>query len=293
MNFFFVLLISHNRPPLSALLLVRAVMRLDDEIRSFAGSTMVFVIAERRESTVDAWIVNLGDSRCIALHPGGSWTPLSMDHKTTVPEEAARAQKVGAQIINNRIIVTVQSGALNLTRSLGDHKFKSALVQPPHRQAISPVPDVIFRTLGLDDILVLGSDGLFDGLGSDGVAFFINSTMEEGGSLADVISDLVDTAMVSKDNVSALALRFFRSSQVNLSRSPETADFASRPHLPLFIRMSSWWPPSHPEPTLPLLPPTLRIWKDTEFLLNPRSFFPFHCLLEIRFCWVSFHENQT
>ena len=64
------------------------------------------------------YVANAGDSRCI-LGKGGNVVPLSFDHKPENEEEIARIEAAGSQVTDGRV-----DGHLNLTRALGDLKFK-------------------------------------------------------------------------------------------------------------------------------------------------------------------------
>ena len=63
-------------------------------------------------------IANAGDSRCV-LARGGKAIPLSFDHKPENEEERSRIEKAGSTIVEGRV-----DGNLNLSRSLGDLKYK-------------------------------------------------------------------------------------------------------------------------------------------------------------------------
>ena len=64
------------------------------------------------------YIANAGDSRSV-LARGGKAFPLSFDHKPENEEERRRIEKAGSTITEGRV-----DGNLNLSRSLGDLKYK-------------------------------------------------------------------------------------------------------------------------------------------------------------------------
>jgi serine/threonine protein phosphatase PrpC len=64
------------------------------------------------------YIANAGDSRCV-LGRGGKAIPLSFDHKPEDEIERDRIEKAGSTIMEGRV-----DGNLNLSRSLGDLKYK-------------------------------------------------------------------------------------------------------------------------------------------------------------------------
>ena len=64
------------------------------------------------------YAANAGDSRCV-LARGGKALPLSFDHKPDNEEERRRIEHAGSTITEGRV-----DGNLNLSRSLGDLKYK-------------------------------------------------------------------------------------------------------------------------------------------------------------------------
>lgn len=69
-------------------------------------------------SSRKVWVANAGDSRCV-MGKGGRAIPLSFDHKPECEVEIARIEAAGSVIQEGRV-----DGHLNLTRALGDLKFK-------------------------------------------------------------------------------------------------------------------------------------------------------------------------
>ena len=65
-----------------------------------------------------AYVANAGDSRC-TMGRGGKCVEMSVDHKPECQVEIDRITKAGSTITDGRV-----DGNLNLTRSLGDLKYK-------------------------------------------------------------------------------------------------------------------------------------------------------------------------
>jgi serine/threonine protein phosphatase PrpC len=63
-------------------------------------------------------VANAGDSRCV-LSRNGAAIALSFDHKPENSEERRRIEHAGSTITEGRV-----DGNLNLSRSLGDLKYK-------------------------------------------------------------------------------------------------------------------------------------------------------------------------
>jgi serine/threonine protein phosphatase PrpC len=83
------------------------------------------------------YCANAGDSRCVAAI-GGKAVPLSTDHKPTLSREKQRVIKAGFSVnAEGRI-----DGNLNLSRSIGDLRYKKNKKMKPHEQAITAFPEV-------------------------------------------------------------------------------------------------------------------------------------------------------
>ena len=81
------------------------------------------------------FVANAGDSRCV-LGKNGEAVEMSIDHKPDGEVEIARIEKSGSTITEGRV-----DGNLNLTRSLGDLKYKGRTHLTPEEQAITANPD--------------------------------------------------------------------------------------------------------------------------------------------------------
>lgn len=79
------------------------------------GCTANVILIDNYERLI---IANAGDSRCVMCR-GGRAVALSEDHKPDNAEEKRRIEKAGSIIVEGRV-----DGNLNLSRSLGDLKYK-------------------------------------------------------------------------------------------------------------------------------------------------------------------------
>ena len=83
------------------------------------------------------YIANAGDSRAVAS-VGGKAMPLSVDHKPHLLQERQRILRAGSTInAEGRI-----DGNLNLSRSLGDLRYKKNKNLRPHEHPVTGFPDV-------------------------------------------------------------------------------------------------------------------------------------------------------
>ena len=89
---------------------------------------------------------------------GGKAVEMSIDHKPESQTEIDRITKSGSTITEGRV-----DGNLNLTRSLGDLKYKQREHLKPEEQAITANPDTYEFELekGIDFIL-MGCDGIWE-----------------------------------------------------------------------------------------------------------------------------------
>ncbi|KAF4671961.1 Protein phosphatase 1G [Perkinsus chesapeaki] len=104
---------------------------------------------------------NAGDSRCMLVRDGKAYD-MSEDHKPSLAIEKERIQLAGGTVENCEGGERVQ-GDLNLSRSLGDHRYKKNKKLYPECQIISAMPDIRVRHLTKEDThIILGCDGVWE-----------------------------------------------------------------------------------------------------------------------------------
>ncbi len=84
-------------------------------------------------------VANAGDSRAVLCRAGGVTSALSIDHKPQQMVEMNRITKAGG-FVNQFGRV---NGNLNLSRSIGDLKYKQVPGIPPPDQIITAEPDIV------------------------------------------------------------------------------------------------------------------------------------------------------
>lgn len=99
-----------------------------------AGATAVVAVMIGKKLMV----ANAGDSRAVLCRDGAAFA-LSYDHKPQQEREMSRIRKAGG-FVNQFGRV---NGNLNLSRSVGDLKYKQAHFLPPAEQMITAEPDVL------------------------------------------------------------------------------------------------------------------------------------------------------
>ena len=109
------------------------------------------------ENLKKLYIANAGDSRCV-LGRGGKAVPLSFDHKPDDEVELKRIEKAGSVVTEGRV-----DGNLNLSRSLGDLKYKTNKSLKPEEWPITANPDIMAVDLQPeDDFIIMGCDGIWE-----------------------------------------------------------------------------------------------------------------------------------
>ena len=84
-------------------------------------------------------MANAGDSRAVLCRKGGEALPLSFDHKPLQEVEMKRITSAGG-FVNHFGRV---NGNLNLSRSIGDLKYKQVPSVAPEQQIITAEPDIV------------------------------------------------------------------------------------------------------------------------------------------------------
>ncbi|KAL7437961.1 hypothetical protein ACHAXH_005569 [Discostella pseudostelligera] len=136
-----------------------------------AGCTSVVSVIVGRTLVV----ANAGDSRAVICRAGGVAEPLSFDHKPFQNREMDRITNAGG-FVNQFGRV---NGNLNLSRSIGDLKYKQVPGIPPAEQMITAEPDILSTTLWPgDEFIVLGCDGIWDCLSNEECVKYVRDRID-------------------------------------------------------------------------------------------------------------------
>jgi len=136
-----------------------------------AGCTAVVAVLIGRSLT----IANAGDSRTVLCRAGGRTEPLSFDHKPHQEREMNRIMKAGG-FVNQFGRV---NGNLNLSRSIGDLKYKQVPGLEPSEQMITADPDIVQVLLQpKDEFIILGCDGIWDCLSNEQAVKFVRDRID-------------------------------------------------------------------------------------------------------------------
>mmetsp|Transcript_35864 Transcript_35864/g.83615 ORF Transcript_35864/g.83615 Transcript_35864/m.83615 type:complete len:635 (-) Transcript_35864:192-2096(-) len=192
-----------------------------------AGCTAIFAVIIGR----DLVVANAGDSRGVLCRAGGRAEPLSYDHKPDQPRELSRIVHAGG-FVNQFGRV---NGNLNLSRSIGDLKYKQNRNVTPAEQMITAEPDV--RRIILhdnDEFFLLGCDGIWDCLSNDEAVAYVRKRIQDtppseilGQMLKDIIStDPRATQGIGGDNMTCMIVDLMPRSR-SYFKDPKFANIAS------------------------------------------------------------------
>merc|ERR1719502_2041379 len=106
---------------------------------------------------------------------------LTQDHKPELPGELARIRNAGGRLVDRgdgqRKILRI-NGGLNVSRSIGDFKYKQNENLPPNDQMVSCAPDIsTFRRGPHDEFLLIACDGIWDVLSSQEAVSFVREKL--------------------------------------------------------------------------------------------------------------------
>eukprot|EP00752_Nemacystus_decipiens_P018431 g16523.t1 len=131
-----------------------------------------------------------GDSRAV-LCRGGVAVALSHDHKPMSVTEKTRIQRAGG-FVNAAGRV---NGNLNLSRSIGDLKYKANSSLPPADQMITAEPDVMsVEVTDEDRFMIMACDGVWDCMTSQKCVDFVGSRVGKM-SLSKVCEEVMDACL--------------------------------------------------------------------------------------------------
>jgi serine/threonine protein phosphatase PrpC len=157
---------------------------------------------------------NAGDSRCVLSKRGVAFD-MSVDHKPDDETEKQRIMKAGSVVTEGRV-----DGNLNLSRSLGDLKYKKQKHLKPEEHPITANPDLKVHKIGPDcDFLVMACDGIWETKSSQDIVSFVNDKLKKApkGKLSKIVEDIFDniispdyteTQGLGCDNMTGMVIQF-------------------------------------------------------------------------------------
>jgi len=147
------------------------------------------------------FVANAGDSRAV-MGAGGKAVPLSFDHKPENEVEIQRITKAGSTITDGRV-----DGNLNLTRALGDLKYKVKEGLTAEEFPITANPDTFEYDITSDsDFIIMGCDGCWETKSNEEMVEWVYNKLDGKGQtmsmidLKNVVSELLHE-ILSPDHV--------------------------------------------------------------------------------------------
>lgn len=155
-----------------------------------AGCTSVVTLIRGR----DLYVANAGDSRGVMCRAGTA-VALSYDHKPQDEVELNRIKKAGGFVTDQGRV----NGNLNLSRCIGDLKYKIDKSIPASEQIITAEPDILkFKITDEDEFIILGCDGIWDCKTNQEAVDFVRPRLQSGVPLEEVTEELLDS-IICKD----------------------------------------------------------------------------------------------
>eukprot|EP00598_Pedospumella_elongata_P001227 CAMPEP_0184969744 /NCGR_PEP_ID=MMETSP1098-20130426/2421_1 /TAXON_ID=89044 /ORGANISM="Spumella elongata, Strain CCAP 955/1" /LENGTH=547 /DNA_ID=CAMNT_0027491557 /DNA_START=63 /DNA_END=1706 /DNA_ORIENTATION=- len=152
--------------------------------RIMAGCTAVVALHIGNQ----LYVANAGDSRGVLCRGNGQAYALSYDHKPQQDREMNRIKSAGG-FVNN---VGRINGNLNLSRSLGDLKYKQLTHLAREDQIITAEPDITVTQLQPDDhFFILACDGVWDCLTNEQACDFVTERLNAGKDAATITNELL------------------------------------------------------------------------------------------------------
>lgn len=162
-----------------------------------AGCTAVVALMHQGQ----LYVANAGDSRAVACK-GGKAEALSFDHKPTQETERHRIVTAGGFVSEIGGVARVNAN-LNLSRAIGDLRYKINRSLPPSGQIITAEPDVTVTKIEKEhEFVILACDGVWDVMSNQEAVDFVRERLappgKPGKTPEEVCCELLD-ACLAKD----------------------------------------------------------------------------------------------
>ena len=167
------------------------------------------------------YIANVGDSLSVMYKNKKAYN-LNREHQTIISSEKERILKSGATLTGYRI-----NGMLNLTRAIGDLKFKSNPNLKRYEQSVIALPEItkIEDTEGID-FIIMGCDGVWDCVKRQMICDFIDKEIRENPekNLSEILKKIFDKCIspvwgviLGTDNISCIIIQFLNNNRKEIN----------------------------------------------------------------------------
>jgi len=181
-----------------------------------AGCTAVVALLKGTK----LYVANAGDSRAV-ISKAGVAEALSIDHKPTQDRERDRIVGAGGFVSEIGGVARVNAN-LNLSRAIGDLRYKTNRALSPSEQIITAEPDVTVTELTHEhEFLVMACDGVWDVMKNQEVVDFVRERLatptRPGKTAEETCCDLLDACLakdpkesrgIGCDNMTAIIVQF-------------------------------------------------------------------------------------
>lgn len=156
------------------------------------GSTAVTVVIDTIKKTI--WFANAGDSLSMVVYDNENSEMMSQEHKASSEVQRIEASKHFLTYYDGMARV---DGTLNLSRSIGDHYLKSAVISDPF------ITSVKFEGI---KCIVTASDGIWDVYSKESLSRDILRRMKQKKNTDTIVKEIIETAykMGSTDNITLI-----------------------------------------------------------------------------------------
>ena len=158
------------------------------------------------------YIANVGDSLSVMYKNKKAYN-LNKEHQLIIEAEKERVLKSGANIVGFRI-----NGMINLTRAIGDLKFKTNCNLKRHEQSVIALPEITKIEYSEDiEFIIMGCDGVWDCVKRQLVCDFVHKKIKENPdkNLSEILKVIFDRSVsavwgvvLGTDNMSCIIIQF-------------------------------------------------------------------------------------
>jgi serine/threonine protein phosphatase PrpC len=138
---------------------------------------------------------------------------LNREHQVIIEDEKERVLKSGANIVGYRI-----NGMINLTRAIGDLKFKTNCNLKRHEQSVISLPEITKIEYSEDiEFIIMGCDGVWDCVKRQFICDFVHKNIKENPdkNLSEILKVIFDRCVsqvwgvvLGTDNMSCIIIQF-------------------------------------------------------------------------------------
>ena len=159
--------------------------KYEKEIPFLTGCTACVCVVDSEKKK--AYFANSGDSRAIIIKKNNEIKQITKDHKPDDANEKERIYNAEGCVNDNRV-----DGILNLSRTIGDLKYKNNKKFAVDKQKIICTPDLYEENLKDIQYIVIGCDGIYDCMSNDALGKYILNNIKNQPKISKVIESLMD-----------------------------------------------------------------------------------------------------